>query len=272
MEYLRGRVAVITGGASGIGRASAIALASRDTKVVVADIDESGAAETVAMIVAGGGEAASLRSDVGDNQAFEELREFALDRFGAIHIVMNNVGGITRGLPEHIPLDEWQRVLNLNLLSVVRSNLAFLPHLIAQRKGHIVNTASFAGLYTYAFDRLPYAATKAAIVQISEGLSIYLREFDVGVTCLCPGPVQTNIAKSVRSFGPPPDTRSPGEQFALKQPDEVGALVVKAIEENLFMVPTDALVGDLLRERAADWDGFLKRQADHPHFPLGRGR
>ncbi len=88
---------------------------------------------------------------------------------------MNNVGALTRGLPDHIPVHEWHRIFDINLFSVVRSNDVFLPLLVEQGSGHIVNTASFAGLYTYAYDRLPYAAAKAAVVQLSEGLALYLR-------------------------------------------------------------------------------------------------
>jgi NAD(P)-dependent dehydrogenase (short-subunit alcohol dehydrogenase family) len=150
-------------------------------------------------------------------------------------------------------------------LSVVRSNHAFLPLLIEQREGHIVNTASFAGLYTYAFDRLPYAATKAAVVQISEGLSLYLRPYGVGVTCLCPGPVATGIIRSLKSFGPDTDTQGPGPQFRLLDPAEVGRIVVDAVLDNRFMVPTDPLVNELLVNRASDWDAFLDEMSVHPH-------
>jgi NAD(P)-dependent dehydrogenase (short-subunit alcohol dehydrogenase family) len=106
---------------------------------------------------------------------------------------------------------------------VVRSNAVFLPLLIEQGHGHIVNTASFAGLFTYSYDRLPYAAAKAAIVQISEGLRLYLHPRGVGVTVLCPGPVMTNIMASMPpGFGPDVATRGPGEQFTPLQPEIVG--------------------------------------------------
>ena len=132
--------------------------------------------------------------------------------------MVNNVGVLTNGLPEDIPVTEWQRILDINLMSVVRSNAAFLPLLLDQGSGHLVNTASFAGLFTYSYDRLPYAATKAAIVQISEGLAIYLRPKNIGVTLLCPGPVLTNIAAAVPTFGAGAPLRTPGEQFELLRP------------------------------------------------------
>jgi NAD(P)-dependent dehydrogenase (short-subunit alcohol dehydrogenase family) len=267
MERLAGRAAIITGGAGGIGRGTALALARRGVDVLIADIDGAGGAKTAAEIeglgVRSGFSAFNVATD-----SFEALRDTALARFGRIDIVMNNVGILTRGVPDALPVEEWQRVIEINLMSIVRSNAVFLPFLIAQRDGHIVNTASFAGLYTYAFDRLPYAACKAAIVQISEGLAIYLRPFGVNVTLLCPGPVKTDIGNSVRSFGPPTDVRGPGPQFALMDPDTVGEQVAEAILSNTFWLPTDGQVRDLLIDRATDWDGFIQRQIDAPHIAL----
>lgn len=266
MKELAGRVAVITGGASGIGRATALALAARRVRVVVADIAAEGAAAVASEIATEGGAALGLGCDVAQDDAFETLKAAALERFGRVDIVMNNVGVLTRGLPEQLPLAEWRRIIEINLLSVVRSNLAFLPLLIERREGHIVNTASLAGLMTYSFDRLPYAAAKAAVVQISEGLALYLRPMGIGVTCLCPGPVATGIMASLRSFGPPTDTRGPGPEYRLMQAAEVGEQVVQAILEDRFMLPTHEITTAQLVERARDWDGFLDRQIAHPHI------
>ncbi|MEE2057245.1 SDR family oxidoreductase [Rhodococcus artemisiae] len=262
MDTVQGKTAVITGGASGIGRATAHSLARRGAQVIVADIDATGAAAVASDIIGSGGSATGVRCDVGGESAFEELKAFALDAYGRVDIVMNNVGVLTRGLPDHIPVHEWQRVININLLSVVRSNDAFLPLLVEQGSGHIVNTASFAGLYTYAYDRLPYAASKAAIVQISEGLALYLRPKGIGVTLLCPGPVRTNIAASLPSgFGPATGTRGPGTQFGFLEPEVVGEQVADAIVDGTFWLPTDAQVRDVLVQRASDWDAFIDEKA-----------
>lgn len=268
MKIEKGLTAIVTGAASGIGQASAVSLAKRGANVVVADIDLDGAQATVSQIEQDGGSAIAISCDVGKDGEFENVRDETLAKFGSVQIVMNNAGIIPGGLPDHMPMEEWTRVLNVNLLSIVRSNSVFLPMLMEQRNGHIVNTASFAGLYTYSFDRQPYAASKAAIVQISEGLSLYLRPYDVGVTCLCPGPVKTNIARNQRRFGPPVDIWGPGPQFGLMSADEVGEQVVEAIENKRFMVPTHPAVRDLLVERASDWDRFLDHMAENPHVVM----
>src|SRR6201992_317407 len=257
METLRDKVAVITGAASGIGRAIACALAGRGALVIAADLDGD-ALETLALdLNERGSTALPQRADVSDPQAFEGIRAAALARFVRVDIVVNNVGVLTTGLPPDIPVAEWQRILDINLMSVVRSNSVFLPLLLDQGSGHVVNTASFAGLFTYSYDRLPYAATKAAIVQISEGLAIYLRPKNIGVSLLCPGPVLTNIAASVPRFGAGTALRTPGEQFGLLQPEPVGELVADAILDNRFFVPTHPSLVDALRRRGGGCDACI---------------
>jgi NAD(P)-dependent dehydrogenase (short-subunit alcohol dehydrogenase family) len=260
MDTLRDKVAVITGAASGIGRAIACAIAGRGAHIVAVDLDADGIQALADDLSDGGAAVLPRRADVSDPAAFEGIRSAALQRFGRVDIVVNNVGVLTNGLPEDIPVSEWQRILDINLISVVRSNAAFLPPLLSQGSGHLVNTASFAGLFTYSYDRLPYAATKAAIVQISEGLAIYLRPKNIGVTLLCPGPVLTNIAAAVPTFGGGAPLRIPGEQFELLDPAPVGELVADAILRNRFFVPTHPRVVEELRRRIDDWDAYIDYQ------------
>ena len=255
---LRDKVAVITGAGSGIGRATVRALAGHGAHIVAVDRDDEGIGALADEL----GQASVLpqRADVSDPQAFEGIRSAALQRFGRVDIVANNVGVLTNGLPQDIPVSEWQRILDINLMSVVRSNAVFLPLLLEQGSGHLVNTASFAGLFTYSYDRLPYAASKAAIVQLSEGLAIYLRPKNIGVTLLCPGPVLTNIASAVPRFGGGAPLRTPGEQFELLQPEPVGELVADAILRNRFFVPTHPHVVEEMRRRITDWDAYIDYQ------------
>jgi NAD(P)-dependent dehydrogenase (short-subunit alcohol dehydrogenase family) len=257
MDTFEGHVVIITGAASGIGRGTAEAVARRGAHVVVADVDAAGGEAVAASLRQAGVKALAVPTDVGDDSAFLHLRDVTLEHFGRVDVVMNNAGILTRGLPEHIPVTEWLHVLNVNLMAIVRSNEAFLPLLLQQGSGHVVNTASIDGLYSYSFDRLPYAASKAAIVQLSECLALYLKPKGIGVTLLCPGPVATNIGSSIRSFGPETITRHPGPQFTLRSPHEVGEMVATAILSDRFMVVTHDQVIDILAGRAGDWDNFL---------------
>ncbi|CPR09180.1 short-chain dehydrogenase [Mycobacterium bohemicum DSM 44277] len=264
MDTLRDKVAVITGAASGIGRAIARVLSGRGAHLVAVDIDGAGLKDLAGELGGGGGASVlPWRADVSNPDAFEGIRDAALQRFGRVDVVVNNVGVLTNGLPDDIPVAEWQRILDINLMSVVRSNAAFLPLLLERGSGHLVNTASFAGLFTYSYDRLPYAASKAAIVQISEGLAIYLRPKNIGVTLLCPGPVLTNIAAAVPTFGGGSRLRTPGDRFQLLDP---APLVAEAILRNRFFVPTHPGVVDELRRRVDDWDGYIDYQISRePH-------
>lgn len=260
MTQLQDAVAVVTGAGSGIGRGTCLAFAQRGARIVVADLNAERADEVVAEIREGGGEAVAVGNDVTEDGALEQLRDAAIEAFGTVDVVMNNVGGMTRGLPEHIPVEEWQRVLDVNFMPMVRSNNVFLPYFIERGHGHIVNTGSFAGLFPYAYDRLPYVAAKAAVVQVSESLRLYLEPKGIGVTLLTPGPVRTNISESFRDFGPPTQTRPPGPEFEFVLPEYVGSRVADAVESDRFWVTTHDNVVDKLRARANDWDGFLRDQ------------
>jgi len=267
MDDLTGKIAVITGAASGIGQGTAQALAAVGARVVVADIDARSAEAVAAAIRKAGGVAIAAICDVGEDGAFEALRETILTELhGEADIVMNNAGVILSGHPEDIPLSEWQRIFNVNLFSIVRSNAVFLPPMLARGSGHIVNTSSFSGIMTYSFDRLPYAASKAAIFQMSEGLALYLIPKGIGVTVLCPGPVETNIMKSSKLWTSGVEIRGPGAEFAMMSPNEVGGQVVEAIRRNIFFLPTDALVRDRLVRRASNINRYLRDEIDHPQI------
>ncbi|MCK9542865.1 MAG: SDR family oxidoreductase [Novosphingobium sp.] len=260
MTVIAGAVAVVTGAANGIGRAAALALARRGARLVLVDIDGAALEQVAGGVRDAGAEAMPLALDLAHEDAFAEVRAQTQARFGAADILMNNVGVLVSGLPQDIPLGEWERIINLNLMGVVRALHHFLPDFLARGSGHIVNTASFAGLYPYAFDRLPYAASKGAIVTLTEGLALYLRPKGIGVTLLCPGPVATAIGKTMKSHTEGLALRGPGAQFAMLEADTVGEMVADAIRDNRFFLPTDDGVRELLVARGADMDTFLDRQ------------
>jgi NAD(P)-dependent dehydrogenase (short-subunit alcohol dehydrogenase family) len=267
MKIIKDRVAIITGAASGIGKGIALALAGAGAKIVVADLNAAGANEVAAEIAANGGNALAVKCDVVDPTAFETLRDKTLAEFGQIDIIVNNAGVILSGNPEDIPVPEFARIVDILLMSVVRSNAVFLPMFLEKGEGHIVNTSSFAGLYTYAYDRIAYSAAKAAVFNLTEGLALYLKPKGIGVTALCPGPVQTNIMHSNKVWTENQTImRGPGEEFRLMRADEVGALVLNAIQEDIFFLPTDPLIIPRLVKRAEDADAFLQDQLSHPHI------
>ena len=251
-----GGVGVVTGAGSGIGRATALELARRGMRVVVSDVRDDRAAETATLVADLGGEAVAVRADVTDQADLEAVRDAALDRFGRVDLVMNNVGVIAMGPPESLPLAEWQRVIDVNVLGIVRSNLVFLPLLVAQGRGHVVNTASVSGLLAHGYDRLPYVTTKHAVVGMTESLALYLRPQGIGVTCVCPSGVATNIVEQISFFGAPSTPRAPDHPIV--EAAVVGRLVADAVEDDRFLVLTVPEVLDELRERAADLDAYVR--------------
>ena len=247
-------VAVITGAGSGIGAATAHALAHRGASVVVTDINAERAEAIAAEI---GDRAVAASCDVTSMSDLSAVRDIALDRFGHVDIVMNNVGVLAVGAVEDIPLEGWERIIDINLLGAVRSNLAFLPTLLAQRRGHVVYTASTAGLLPYGVDRLPYTATKHAIVGMAESLALYLRPRGIGVSCLCPAGVATNIVEQITYYGEPHPLRGPS--FPIVAAESVGELVAEAIVADRFLILTAPEVVAEMQEQAADVDAYLAR-------------
>jgi NAD(P)-dependent dehydrogenase (short-subunit alcohol dehydrogenase family) len=256
MDNLEEKVVVVTGGGSGIGRASALAFAAAGSRVVVADVDATRSTEVAAEIEAGGSAAVGTACDVTSLDDLVALRTLTLDRFGPVDVIMNNVGVVSMGEPLDIPMADWQRLVDVNLLSIVRSNEVFLPDLLEQGRGHVVNTASIAGLYPYTYDLLPYSATKAAVVGLSEALAFYLRPRGIGITCLCPGPVLTNIVEQITAHTDLSKMRVPS--LSLLDATTVGDMVVRAVREDRFLLLTHPdEVHDILVRRAADPEGWL---------------
>ena len=247
-------VAVVTGAGSGVGRASAIAFAQRGAKVLVTDLDENRAEKVAGEI---GPSARSRRCDVTSVADVEAARDAAMESFGRVDLVMNNVGVLAVGAVEEIPLDGWERVININLMSVVRSLSAFLPGLLEQGSGHIVNTASTAGLFPYGYDRLPYTATKHAIVGLSESLAVYLRPKGIGVSCFCPAGVMTNILEQITYYGEPQTPRGPN--FGVIDAETAGQLVADGVASGRFLILTTDEAREELRERGNDLEAYIER-------------
>jgi NAD(P)-dependent dehydrogenase (short-subunit alcohol dehydrogenase family) len=257
---LEGRVGVVTGAASGIGRASASAFATEGMRIVLADVNDERLGEAVEEIRSSGGEAVGMHCDVAVDGDVAALHATAREAFGPVDLVMNNVGVLVLGEPTEIPMEAWRRVLDVDLFSVARSIREFLPAMLERGSGHMVNTASTAGLWGYGCERLPYVAAKAAVVAVSESLAAYALPKGVGVSCLCPGPVATNIVEQVTVHGLAGNLTAP--PLKVLEPTIVASQVVDAVRTGRFFVPTHAEVFEILRRRAADPESFVQEIID----------
>jgi NAD(P)-dependent dehydrogenase (short-subunit alcohol dehydrogenase family) len=169
-------------------------------RVVLADVEKTALDEAVAEIGATGAEAVGVPTDVSDPAAVEALRDAALDRFGSIHLACNNAGVATGGKVWEQTLEDWQWVMGVNLWGVIHGVRTFVPVMLRQGEGHVVNTASMAGLTSPPFMGI-YNVTKHGVVTLSETLhsELALETADVGVSVLCPGWVNTRIAEADRN-------------------------------------------------------------------------
>lgn len=257
-----GASALIFGGAKGIGRCVSLEWAARGARLAVADIDEAAAQATAAEIAAAGGTAIGLAANVLSDQSVAATVAAARDALGEIDILMNNVGGMLNGHPEDIPLAEWQRIMDLNYFAAVRGVKQVLPGFLARKSGHIVNTASFAGLYPYAASRVPYAAAKAAVIAMSENLAVYLEPLGIRVSCLMPGPVMTGVMDSMTSWTEDCPMRGPGKETALLLPEDVARVLSDGMRDGRIMIPSDPCAFDTVKRWADSPDGFIRGKID----------
>ena len=266
MEQLAGRVAVVTGGASGIGLAMAQRLAAEGMRIVLADIERPVLARAGDELARSGVDVLTVPADVSLAADVEALAATTLEHFGDVHLVCNNAGVGSRGLPiAELPLEDFSWVLGVNLFGVVHGIRSFLPHLLRNGVGHIVNTASISGLYH--LPRMgPYNASKAAVIALSETLRFELEGSGVGVSVLCPSWVRTNISTSDRNRPERFAYALDGEQMAqaaeykAKRREQLATLaldpaaiaeqVVDAVRTDRFYVLTHPESVALFEERA----------------------
>jgi len=268
MKELNGRVAVVTGAASGIGRGLAVRFAEEGMKVVLADVEDGPLEEAVAEIVGTGGTAIGVRTDVTDPDQIQALADRTMQEFGAVHVLCNNAGVESGGVFEEIPLRAWQWVVDVNLYGVINGCRIFLPLIRQSGEGHIVNTGSLASFAAEAPTFHPYVTTKFAVLGLSESLEGELRRNGdaIHVSLLGPGIVKSNMTQAERNRpADVPDTRERPERAAVlgfldrataeagMEPSEVAGLVVEAIRAERFFVLThpDQAIG-AVRARL-DW-------------------
>jgi NAD(P)-dependent dehydrogenase (short-subunit alcohol dehydrogenase family) len=248
-----GRVAVVTGAASGIGLGLAERFAAEGMHVVMADVEEPALSKAAASVAEAGGSVLPVVTDVSALAAVEALRDAALSAFGAVHVVCNNAGvGGPHGPLWECPPGEWDWVLGVNLNGIMNGVRAFMPVLLEQDAGHMVNTSSVFGVFAGTLG--PYGVSKHGVTALTETLYFNLRSLGVthvGVSVLCPGAVRTNFGTSARNrpawAGPPlvtgPDEQASAERFDEltklgASPAEVAGMVVEAIRSRRFYILT----------------------------------
>lgn len=269
MRDVQGKVAVVTGAASGIGRGMAEAFAAGGMKLVLADIDERALDATRRALQAMGADAHAVRTDVTKQEDLDGLAKETLRVHGAVHVLCNNagIGGMRGDTPGggaswESPLEDWQWIVGVNLMGVVHGIRAFLPIMIRQgTEAHVVNTASLAGLVAAG---TLYGTTKFAVVGLSENLSLELQRggYAPKVSVLCPGLVATQIADPERArpteFGTArpdgPVVRAAREWFAEEikkgmSPRAVGDQVLAAIREERFYILTHPEFNPVIEQR-----------------------
>jgi NAD(P)-dependent dehydrogenase (short-subunit alcohol dehydrogenase family) len=264
MKMLEGKIAAVTGAASGLGRAMALAFADEGMHLALADVDEHGLESTLNEIRSRGARAFAMRVDVSRFQEVESFCSKAVVQFGATHVVCNNAGVSPLGAVWENTLADWQWILGVNLWGVIHGVRAFVPRLLAQGEGHVVNTASVAGLISPP-GMGAYNVTKHAVVALSESLyhDLRLRGSPVGVSVLCPAYVPTGIADSERNRPREllnPAKSSSKEEALLRKAVASGKLsagdvaraVVAAVKEERFYVLTHPRIKGAIRTRMED--------------------
>ena len=257
------RVAVVTGGASGIGRSLCLALAERGAAaVVVADVDAAEASKVAAAIEADGHRAMAVTADVAREADVGDLVARAEEAFGPIDLFCSNAGIIVDGGVE-VPDDAWARIWAVNVQSHVYVTRAVLPRMLARGEGYLVLTASAAGLLT-ELGSAPYTVTKHAAVALAEWLSITYGDQGLRVSCLCPQAVRTNlIATSHRQVSAMPEVRTglgtpQASVDGVLSADQVAAVVIDAIAEERFLILPHPEVAMYEQRRADDRERWLR--------------
>jgi NAD(P)-dependent dehydrogenase (short-subunit alcohol dehydrogenase family) len=229
---------VVTGAGSGLGRALCLELARRQARVLAADIDLLSAQETVRLVEQAGGQGLAVTCDVTRPEQVEELANTAEATWGGVDLVVNNAGVASAGLIGEVALEEWRRVIEVNLYGVVHGCHTFVPRFKRQGSGHVLNIASAAGL-VYSANFGPYGASKAAVVALSESLACELAGTGVGVTVACPTFFRTRIVE--QGYFPNERMRAATQKLldrASLSAEGVARACLEAVEHNtLYAIP-----------------------------------
>ncbi len=254
--------ALIIGAGQNIGRAIALEFARLGARVAAADINKTGADETAQLINAAGGQAIGISCDVTSERSVSDAVNAAEAFLDHIDIHMNNAGVLHNGNPEDLPVHEWQRMFDINFFGAVRANAVVLPKMLARGQGYIVNTASFAGLYPFATSRIPYAASKAALISMSENLAIYLLPKGIRVSCLCPGPTMTTSINAMKTWSENVVMRGPGSHLGIKSQEEVAKILADGMSAERIIISTHQEGWEIIQQLAASPDNFILKKIE----------
>ncbi len=268
MEDLAGRVAVVTGGASGIGAGIARACAEQGMRVALADIELAPAEQLARALEAEGTPAFAVRTDVSAPADFERLADAVFERFGAADVLFNNAGVAQGGAIHEFTPGDWSWLLGVNLYGVVNGCRAFVPRWLSLGEpAHVVNTASVGGFLSGPILGM-YSTTKYAVVAYSEALAQELAANRIGVSILCPGWTDTNLGDASRNrpaaLGRAPDNLgiiTPGMAEGM-DPIEVGRRALRGVRENAMYVFTHPEFQPLIADRFAKVIAALERAAE----------
>jgi short-subunit dehydrogenase len=238
---LGGKTALVTGAASGIGRATALALAGAGADLVVCDLNEAGLAEVTAEIERRGRRTFARRVDVANREAMQTFAAEVHRERGALDVLVNNAGVAIGGGFLETPLPDWDWIVSINLMGVVHGCHFFLPPMVARGGGHVVNVASAAGFVATA-QLAAYSATKFAVVGLSEALREELHPHGIVVTTVCPGVIDTPITRNARMLGRAASPEARAALVAVYQrrgygPERVAANILKAIARRRAVAP-----------------------------------
>lgn len=263
MQDLTNKVVLVTGAASGIGRATAIAFAREGAgPVVITDINEKGLEETAERLKNLGAEAIVWPTDVTDFVTVNEMVEDIIARCGRIDILVN-VAGISLVCPvEKLQIEDWKKVVDVDLWGVINNVTAVYPHMVKRRSGHIVNISSAGGLFVPALSySAPYCTAKFGVVGLSEALLYEAMLHNIGVTVVAPGLVDTPIVDTTPVKGLRPEIKKLTDYLALNKenPEDTARAIVNAVRKNRFMVVTTLEMKILY---------FLRRHFQLLWFPL----
>lgn len=230
--------AVVTGAASGLGRAICLELARRGWSIGVVDIDDRGAERTLELVEQAGGKGEVFHADVGRPEDVEAMAGHFFDTWGGVDLLVNNAGVAVMGLAGDIPLDDWRWIIDTNLWGVIYGCHEFIPRMKAQGGGHIVNTASIAGIMSMA-EWSPYNVTKSAVISLSETLRVELAPDNIGVTAVCPIYFKSNLTDEMRYTDPwQLEYLTTALTSARMSAETIAEKVVRAVERNkCYVVP-----------------------------------